>query len=105
MTITVLTFLAAIVSSFNTLPNNNTRALDVWALRHIHAPMSACQADWDGFAPTIQEYDVFLASCTQLNSPVLTSGDVKTILNDLPLDCYPPGPSGCPGELRAGRRK
>lgn len=93
MSILVLSFLAAIVSNFNTLPSNGARGYVTYALRHIKAPMSSCQATWDGITPTLEEYDVFLASCTQLNSPALTSADVQTLLADLPNDCYPPSPS------------
>lgn len=107
MTIKVLTFLAAIVSNFNTLPSDTARAYATWALRHPLGSITLCTADWGGITPDMQLFQVYKASCDQLNSPVLTPADVSTILAALPIDCYPPTPTGCssPGGGPAQHRR
>jgi hypothetical protein len=90
MPILVLTFLAAITSAFGTLPSNIARAEVTYALLHPVGDPSNCQSSWDGIEPSISEYDVFLASCTLINDPALTTAQQQTLISDLPRDCYPP---------------
>ena len=90
MPILVLTFLAAIASAFGTLPSNIARAEVTYAILHPVGDPRNCQSSWDGIEPSISEYDVFLASCTLINNPALTTAQQQTLIGDLPNDCYPP---------------
>jgi hypothetical protein len=97
MPLFVLTFLAAIASIYNTLPSNVSRAYVTWAMNHPVGARSACQSDWDGIDPTLNEYYAFEAVCNIVNSPSLTPTEQAIIIGDLPNDCYPPLPGGACG--------
>jgi hypothetical protein len=92
MLVYVLSILAAITASMMSLPGGTPRAYVTWALRHQIQP---CRSDWHGITPTREEYAVYMSACSLLQSPSLSPSDQQTILSDLPIDCYPPSPSGC----------
>lgn len=92
MLVHILSVLASITVSMMSLPCDTPRAYVTWALRHQIQP---CRSDWHGITPTREVYAVYMAACSLLQSPNLSLSDRQTILNDLPIDCYPPSPSGC----------
>jgi hypothetical protein len=92
MLVHVLTILATIAVSMMSLPSDTARAYVTWALRHQVQP---CRSDWHGIMPTREAFAVFMSACTLLQSPDLSNSDRQTILEDLPIDCYPPSHKVC----------
>jgi hypothetical protein len=103
MTFQLLALLAAMVTgtpatgsanTYSTLPDTFAQGLVTWAMRHIHQPMSQCGADWDGYAPTVEEAYVFGNACGIANAANLNPMQLQMLLKNLPDDCYPPPPPG-----------